>query len=449
MTLETLDLAFQDEGTAFLASKERAGLYDEMRLGKCKQSIKALDKVGAIRGVVVAPAGVHDAGTWFGEFKRWASLPRKVIKGRDIQDLNLWLRHKADVLLLSYEMATRWAPRMGGDIFDFIIFDEAEALTNNGAQRTIELIGHNCDGCHGLARWAAYCWFLTGTPTRKDASDIWSMARYCRGTSLSKKIFKDRYFRKYQGAYSAKYELRPEMAGELRQVIRSFSLRRTQKGVGIQFPPIWLTTTEIDGDSDDIRALLKQHPGLEKAIIEAVDKGGMRFLDAPHIATLRRLVGEAKAPAFARLLIEEVRDGLEKSVVFGIHTRAIDIIEQSLKQAGIGVVRFDGSTSKSQRAKAIQSFRDDPEITVFIGQLKAVGAGNDMTVAADITVFESDWTPTGNAQGIMRVQGYAQKQHIHARFISLRNSIDQQISEIVARRTKDMLLAGTFSDVAA
>ena len=449
MTVETLNLTYQDEGTAFLASKFRAGLYDEMRLGKCRQSIRALDKIKARRGIVVAPAGVHDAGTWMGEFKRWTTVPRKILKGYDIQHLNLWLRGRIDVLLLSYEMAAKWAKRMEGDIFDFIIFDEAEALTNKTANRTSTMLGPECDGKHGLARWACHCWFLTGTPTRKDASNIWSMARFCGATKCTQRIFNDRYFRKYEGAYSAKYEVRDDMVEELRQVIRSFSLRRTQKDVGLQFPPIWLTTTEIDGDTQEIRSLLHAYPNLEAAIIEAVDKGGLSFLDAQHIATLRRLVGEAKAPAFVKLLVQEINDGLDKAVVFGIHTRAMDIIENGLRSSGIGVVRFDGSTSKPQRSAAISSFRDDPGVKVFLGQLEAVGAGNDMTVAADITLFESAWTPTRNAQGIMRCQGMAQTQNIRARFITLRGSIDEKVSDIVARRTRDMIKTGTFRDIAA
>lgn len=449
MTIETLNLAYQDEGTAFLASKARAGLYDEMRLGKCRQSIRALDRIGAIRGIVVAPAGVHDAGTWIDEFRKWGTLPRKIKKGRNIQDLNLWLRGRIDVLLLSYEMAARWGKRMEGDLIDFLIFDEAEALTNKHAQRTIAMLGSECDGKFGLAKWAVRVWFLTGTPTRKDSSNIWSMARFCGATKCTQRIFNDRYFRKTQGTYSASYSVRDEMVPELRQVVKSFSLRRTQKDVGLQFPPIWLTTDEIDGDTAEIKALTRQYPNLEQAIIQAIDKGGLSFLDAAHIATLRRLVGEAKAPAFVKLLVEEIHGGLDKAVVFGIHTRAMDVIEQGLRTASIGVVRFDGSTPKPARKAAIDTFRADPDVKVFLGQIKAVGAGNDLTVAADLTMFESDWTPTQNAQAIMRCQGMAQTSHVRARFITLRNSIDQHVSEVVARRTRDMIKTGTFRDVAA
>ncbi len=52
---------FQETGAAFLASRERAGLFDEPGVGKTAQAIRALDLRGAIRGIVVAP-GAKMAG---------------------------------------------------------------------------------------------------------------------------------------------------------------------------------------------------------------------------------------------------------------------------------------------------------------------------------------------------------------------------------------------------
>lgn len=132
MTLQLFP--YQEEGAAFLARKERAGIFDDMGVGKSAQLIRALDLIGAKRGLVICPAAVREV--WVGEFRKFAQRPRRILKGRDIQDLNLWLRGKADVLLLSYEMATAWAKRLEGDLMDFIIFDEAHYLKNDQSQRT-------------------------------------------------------------------------------------------------------------------------------------------------------------------------------------------------------------------------------------------------------------------------------------------------------------------------
>lgn len=443
----TVDLfPYQEQGAAFLAARERAGLFDDMGVGKTAQAIHALDLNRLKRGVVVCPAAVREV--WAGEFKKFATLPRKVLKGRDIQDLNLWLRGKADVLLLSYEMAASWARRMEGDVFDFIIFDEAHYLKSKGAQRTRAMLGSECDGSYGLARWACYAWCLTGTPAPNDAADMWSLMRFCRATPLTQRIFQDRYFQKRTGTYSSSFTIRETMLPELKQAIKSFSLRRTKKDVGLQLPPIWLTTTTVDGDTAEIRELLRGYPNLEKAIVEAVEKGGLSFLDAQHIATLRRLVAESKAPAFAELLLEELRDGLDKVVVFGIHRRALEVILRGLEARGIACVRIDGETSDSRRSEAIERFQRS-DARVLVGNIRAAGTGLTLTAAADVIMFEQDWSPAANAQALMRVHRIGQTRSVNARFISLANSVDTVVAETVARKTASLIKLGTFSDVAA
>ena len=429
-----LDLfPYQEKGAAFLASKDRAGLFDAMGIGKSAQAIRALDIVGAKRIVIVCPAAVREV--WKGEFAKFARIPRRILKGKDIQDLNTWLRGKSDVILLSYEMATKWAHRMGGDIIDAIVIDEGHYLKGSETLRTISILGPGCEGKSGLASWGARVWFLTGTPNPNDAADVWSMMRFCKATRLSRDTFCNRYYKSRMGSFSSSHTPKKEMLPELKQALSSFSLRRTKAEAGLQLPPIWLTTTTVDGDTEEIRKLLREHPGMEKAVIDAVDKGGLSFLDAQHIATLRRLVGEAKAPAFVELLKEELHNGLEKVVVFGIHTRALDHIANALRDAGIESVRVDGSTADRNRGLAVELFQGSARHRVFLGNIRAAGTGLTLTAAADVIMFESDWAPAANAQAIMRVHRISQTRSVSARFITLANSIDEHVSAVVARKT--------------
>lgn len=404
-----------------------------MGVGKSAQAIRALDLVDARRVLIVCPAAVREV--WKGEFAKFARRPRRILKGNDTQDLSTWLRGKADVLLLSYEMAVKWRRHIEGDLIDVIVFDESHYLKSASSQRTAALLGDKCDGAAGLARWGCHVWFLTGTPNPNDAADIWSTMRFCRGTELSQKTFCNRYYKAKVGAYSLSHSPRKEMLPELKQALASFSLRRTKAEAGLQLPPIWLTTTTVDGDTAEIRTLLREYPGMEQAVIEAVEKGGLSFLDAQHIATLRRLVGEAKAPAFLELLKEEFHGGLEKVVVFGIHRRGLDHLKSGLEDAGFRCVRVDGSVSDTDRGCAVQAFQTDPDCRVFLGNIRAAGTGLTLTAAADVVMFESDWSPAGNAQALMRVHRIGQERSVRARFITLAGSIDEHVSAVVARKT--------------
>lgn len=444
----TLDLLpYQVDGAAFLASRERACLFDDMGVGKTAQAIAALDRVGATKVLVICPAAVREV--WCGEFRKFARRPYRVLKGRDIQDLNLWLRNKVHVLVLSYEMAAAWGKRIedARDILDVIVFDEAHYLKNKDSQRTLKMLGQECDGAHGLARWGARVWFLTGTPNPNDAADIWSMLRFCRATPLNRRIFRDRYYTQRLGVHSAQHAPRAEMVDELKLVIKSCSLRRTKGSVGLQLPPIWLTNITVDGDTREIVDLLRQHPGLDQAILDAIERGGLSFIDAQHVATLRRLVGEAKAPAYLEMLKEEFDDGRGKTVIFGIHVAAIRRIADGLSKHGVRVVEFVGASSEAQRIEAVRAFQDDPDCRAFVANIKAGGTGITLTAGADVDMFESAWAPADNAQALMRVHRIGQTRNVQARFITLANSIDVVVNETVERKTRNIAQLGTFTPI--
>lgn len=436
MTEYTL-FPYQNVGAAFLAGRDRAALLDEMGLGKSAQAITALDLKNLQRGIVVCPAAVREV--WKGEFKKFSKRQRKIIKGNSTADLGLWLRGKADVLLLSYERATLWASKLEGDLFDFIIFDESHYMKSDEAQRTRAMLGTQCDGAAGLARWAAYTWMLTGTAMPNDPADAWPMIRFMRGTPLHKPTFVKRYFKSWHGTFSSKQTPRADMVPELKQCFASFSLRRTLKDAGIDLPPIWLTTQTIDGDTQEICNLLRDHPGLEDAIIAAIEEGGLSFLDAPYISTLRRLIATAKAPAFVDLMDEDLKNGMNKVVIMGWHTTGLEMMHLEFMLRGYDVVLLTGNTNETDRKTAVRRFQEDPNCRIFIGNIKAAGTGITLTAASEIVMFELAWAPGDNAQALKRVHRIGQTDTVRARIICLENTIDETVAEIVSRKTASIL----------
>jgi SWI/SNF-related matrix-associated actin-dependent regulator 1 of chromatin subfamily A len=199
---------------------------------------------------------------------------------------------------------------------------------------------------------------------------------------------------------------------------------------------MWVTTQEVDGDTSAVRALLAEHEGLDGAVREALDKGGLSFLDAAHISTLRRLVGEAKAPVFARQLVEELHGGTDKIVVFCAHKAPIEHLRHALGKADFGHVVLDGSTSSTTRTAIVEKFQDDPDCRVFIGNIHAAGTGITLTAASQLVMLESDWSPAVNAQALKRVHRIGQDRNVHVRFIALSKSIDADIAAAVARKTQ-------------
>lgn len=428
-------LAYQEDGAAWLAPRARAGLLDEPGVGKTAQAVRAADKVHGVRGIVICPAAVREH--WRGEFRRFGLIHRRVCKGQTIHDYVAWSKGLFDVLVCSYELATKWAPYIEAacEPLDFGILDEAHYLKEPSTARAKAILGTDSDGVGGIIGWCRHAWWLTGTPIPNDPLDIFTFLRFAGVMPLDRRDFTRRYFKVKPKTYSTSQTIKPEMVSEIRALIGNNTIRRRKVDIGLQLPPIWMTSTLVDGDTSAVLDLLRQHPGLDKRIIEAVRTGSLARMDEDCIPTLRRLIGEAKAVAYGHMIMEELNGGLDKVVVFGIHRAALLSLHQFFAARDMCSVVIQGGVSETDRQKAMHAFQNDPACRIFIGNIKAAGTGLTLTASAALDMLESDWTPAGNSQAIMRVHRITQTRAVRARFITLANSFDETVNEIVAQKT--------------
>lgn len=426
---------YQAVAADVMATRDRFGLHDEMGIGKTATTIGAIDRTGGRRGMIVCPAMLRE--NWIKEFKKFGTRQLRLCKGRNIHDFVAWSRGRFDVLITSYELATKWRKDFAdnAEILDFIAFDEAHYLKNITANRTIELFGQEADGNNSLIEWAQHVWHVTGTPMANDPQDIYTFLRVCKAFDLNYVQFQKTFFTTRSTTYGQRNTPRDDMIPVLRQLISNNSIRRTHQEVGMYLPRIWMKEVLVDGDTKEIMDLISQYPGLEQAILDAIEQGGLSFLDADHIARLRRLVGKAKAIPYAQMLKWDLDSGAGKRVVFCIHTEPLLYVRDFLTKAGYEVVIAYGNTPEHERQAAVERFMTDDKVKVFIGNIKVAGVGLTLTSSSEIDMLESDWTPAGNAQAIKRVHRYGQTKEVSARFITLANSIDEVVNKIVADKT--------------
>ncbi|CAB4195367.1 DEXDc domain containing protein [uncultured Caudovirales phage] len=422
---------YQQEGAEWLASMARAGLHDEMGVGKTATLIRAANLIKGRRGLVIGPAMLRE--NFIREWDIFSERDAKLCKGQTINDFVAWQRGDKDILVTSYEMATKWYREWEnhGEVIDFMILDEAHYLKNAFSKRSKAILGNQANGMRCWAQWARYSWWSTGTPMPNNPIDIYTFLRFSGAINTNYGNFMTEYFT----IYGFKPVVKRNRVEELRGLIGGVSIRRTKKSVGLQLPPIFLSLTLLEGDAAPVLHLLREHPGLEGSILEAVEKGGLSFLDAGHVATLRRLIGTAKAVPYAHTLLEELKSSGDKRIVFGVHTDALEYVNDFLTKNGVKGYLVNGATPEKTRVKAVKDFQEDPECQFFIGNIKAAGTGLTLTAAADIDMLESDWTPAGNAQAIMRAHRIGQKRTVRARFITLADSFDVVVNRIVSEKT--------------
>lgn len=407
-----------------------------MGVGKTAEVIRALDLRRAMRGIIVCPAAVRE--NWRGEFLKFGIMQRRVCKGSNIHDYVAWSRDVFDVLVLSYEMAAKFTKHLADlcEPLDFVVFDEAHYMKEAETKRAKALIGNEANGRECMTTWAIASWWVTGTPVPNDPIDIWTFLRFCRVMPLDKKQFSDRYFSSWVKTYNVAHEAKPEMLSEIQALIANNSIRRSLAETGIQLPPVFLTSVLVDGDTQAVRDMLLQHPGLDEAIKRALEDGGsLAKIKTDHIATLRRLIGEAKAVPYASMLLWELNNGLDKMVCFGIHRLSLSTVAGYLSDHHIGNVSVTGDTSERDRQAAMHRFQHDPSCRVLLGNIKAAGTGLTLTASCNIDMLESDWTPAGNAQALKRVHRISQTRSVRARFITLARSFDEDVNAIVAKKT--------------
>lgn len=431
---------YQAEGAAWMASRERSGLHDEAGLGKTWTAISALDMCGWKRGIVVARAMLRHE--WMMEHKKRAQQERRLVKGRSIHDFIAWQRGSFDVLLLSFEMATRWARHFAelGEVLDFLIIDEAHFVRNPMAERTKRLLGDHCDGRGGIVQWAQQVYHLTGTPMDKDPMDIWAFLRLSGAIHMSRHDFQNYFFG--GTPFAGPNRVMKHRVDELRVIYRKVALRRTLAQVGIELPEIFYTPLVIEGDTASVDSYFRDHPGLDARIIDALERGNLSFIEGAHLMTLRRLFAEAKALPFASYITEALKSGeIDKVVIMGYHVGALETIDAKLQAAGLKGYLVNGATPEWRRIEARDKFQTDPDVRFFVGNSGAAGAGITLHAAAHLFVFESEWNPGSNEQMIKRIRRIGQKRQQHARFVTLAGSLDERISDIVMQKTKAIAAA--------
>ncbi len=152
------------------------------------------------------------------------------------------------------------------------------------------------------------------------------------------------------------------------------------------------------------------------------------------MSTLRRLLGEAKALPYAQMLRGEIEGGLEKVVIFGWHRVALKTVSDYLGRHGIRGAEINGDTSRDA-GPIVEAFQTEPSMKFLAIQIRAGGTGLTVHASALVDMLESDWAPYVNAQALKRIHRLGQTKVCRARFITLANSFDCVVNEIVADKT--------------
>jgi SWI/SNF-related matrix-associated actin-dependent regulator 1 of chromatin subfamily A len=444
---EDLFFPYQIEGSEWLKDRKVALLADEMGLGKSAQVIRASDLAGLSRILILCPAALRV--NWEREFKKFSPTPRKfklIYSGKDTWDEDA-------SIICSYDLASHAPPDAS---FDALVLDEAHFLKSAKAKRTVSILGKG-----GIARRCKRIWALTGTPMPNNASELWPLMFTFGATRLSYDAFVDRYCTGYRQAYQFRITgTKPAMFPELKSMVSNVMLRRKSVEVKKDLPDIVYIDkvvepgpVDLDTDPSFIkytipaarRAEFSKRLKEEEAVVQTVlnrsretrssDAHAIRQLEAmaTSIATLRRYLGLQKVMPVAEFVKSELEQGLDKIVLFAWHQAVIEGLMRELKDYNPLV--YYGPSAKQ---KAVDRFQNDAKYRVFIANILSAGAGLTLTASAHVAFVESSFSPSDMAQAVKRCHRIGQTRPVFVRFFSVADSIDERVTQILKRKTREV-----------
>ena len=426
-------------------------LADEMGLGKTLQALAYLASVRAAvsdgtpaPSLVVCPTSLVE--NWRQEAAKFTpDLRTLAIDGQDRVPLFAKI-DAADLVITSYALLRRDLERYRAREFATVILDEAHHIKNPDSQVAQA----------ACALRSRHRFVLTGTPMENRVRDLWSILHFALPGYLgSRQDFRDRYEQPL-----ARADADPGVRERLTRRLRPVLLRRRKKEVAAELPERIEQTSFCDltpAQAEVYRGLLEQSRLKLDTARRDKNQGAGRMLVLTALLRLRqaccdlRLLGLPDDPnaipaeadtvpaSSAKLalldeLLEEVREGGHRVLIFSQFVSMLKILSAHLEAANTPFCYLDGSTKVKDRAAQVERFQTDESVTAFLISVKAGGVGLNLTGADTVIHFDPWWNPAVEAQATDRAHRIGQTRVVTAYRLIARGTVEEKIFALQNRK---------------
>ena len=415
-----------------------------MRLGKTLTALAiagAAYKMGKIdRVLIVAPTSV--VAVWPKEFQEFADfkytcrtlLGDKAHRLRELNDLQKFPFKAMKVAVINYESTWREGIFEALQEYDadLIICDESQRIKTHDAEQSKAL--------HKLGDQARYKLILSGTPVQNNAIDIFSQYRFLDPTIFGQNFYQ---FRNRYAVMGYK-----DLDGLIKKE-HSIAFRIT-KNEAIDLPEQTFETRKVhfSKKEQDLYNRIKRDSYAE------LDSGGQ--ITATTVLTkllrLQQLTGgflvkddaakpeqvsKAKLDALSDIIEDYVIGAGKKLVIFArfiAEVKAIiDMVDKQLPK-GMKQVAIYGDIKKEDRGDIVKQFQEDPNTTVFIGQIDTAGTGITLTAADTCVYYSKNFNYATYSQSLSRIHRIGQRNVCTYIDLEVEKTIDELISKSLAKK---------------
>jgi non-specific serine/threonine protein kinase len=435
---------------AFLQEARWGGiLADDMGLGKTVQALTYLqhytNEHPEARFLVVCPTTLMY--NWEAEIRKFTPELRHYIHHGPKRS------HKAadfdpyHIIITTYgtmRSDIRWLKDIA---FDYAILDESQAIKNPQSQ--VAKASLLLQAKNKLA--------LSGTPVQNNTFDLYAQMNFLNPGLLGSREFFSNEFATPIDKFREE-----DVTQQLRQLIYPFMLRRTKEQVAKDLPEKTETIIYCEMGPEQRKIYNAYRNTYKDQILGMIDERGMERSQLHILQGLTRLRQICDSPAIlneteklpnhsvkSEELIREMAEnvGHHKALIFSQFLGMLAIIRAQLEAADIPYVYFDGSSSASEREKAIREFQTNEDCRVFLISLKAGGVGLNLTAADYVYLVDPWWNPAVEQQAIDRTHRIGQTKAIFAYRLICKDTIEEKM--LILQERKRALAADLVADDSA
>eukprot|EP00741_Cyanophora_paradoxa_P008311 tig00001292_g8040.t1 len=139
-------------------------------------------------------------------------------------------------------------------------------------------------------------------------------------------------------------------------------------------------------------------------------------LDALHFeraCDIEAAAAQSGKLLFLERLLQELRAGRHRTLVFSQSRRALNLIDALLARKGFRALRVDGSvTDGRERQRRVDAFNKCADYEVFLLTTQTGGLGFTLTGADRVVIFDPSWNPSLDNQAVDRVYRIGQRKPV-------------------------------------
>jgi len=129
-------------------------------------------------------------------------------------------------------------------------------------------------------------------------------------------------------------------------------------------------------------------------------------------------------------ICNDIRDNLnEKSIIFCMWTKEIELMLASLDRFGICALKYDGTMTKERRETTLYNFKTSG-INALVIQIQAGGIGLNLQCATRVYITSPTWNPTHELQAICRSHRLGQEHIVKCFRLIVEGTIEERMIDI-------------------